>query len=256
MSRETAWWELSHWAGTLKQLGTASRLAESEVQARVPYPDGYDPDASEFDAEKHRTYGDATDAHRMSVTIVEKDGYTSNLDSLDEMADRPHALDQIMAIVVNVGRATPSVEIRLRRNGGLSVEVAGDDRNWVAGLRQQLEAALKPRHRLHAPFGSDPFNFAASGLLGFFVVFIGIDQILYYSAHWSTKTGRLLLSIGLGCLWAAACGALAWASAKRTEVLPDDGVPRYERWRNKVLGWTGAVILAVIGTALYSVVAR
>jgi hypothetical protein len=28
------------------------------------------------------------------------------------------------------------------------------------------------------------------------------------------------------------------------------GVPRYERWRNNVLGWTGVVILAVIATAL------
>ncbi len=91
-------------------------------------------------------------------------------------------------------------------------------------------------------------------MVGFFVVFIGMDQALYYAAHWS-KPGRGLVSLGLGLLWAAACGALAWASAKHTEVLPDDGVPRYERWRNKVLAWTGAVILAIIATVLYSVVA-
>ncbi len=255
MSQETTWWEMSHWAGPLKQLETAARIAEREVQARVPFPEGYDPDAPGFDAEKHRAHEEAREAHRISVSIVERDGYTSHLDSLDEMIERPtHTLDQIMAIVIKVGRDTPSAEIRLRRNGGLAVEVVGHDRNWVAGLRQQLEAALKPTRRLHAPLGSDPINFAWAGMVGFFVVFIGMDQALYYAAHWS-KPERGLVSLGLGLLWAAACGALAWASAKHTEVLPDDGVPRYERWRNKVLAWTGAVILAIIATALYSVVA-
>lgn len=256
MSEETTWWESSHWAGTLNQLEAAARIAEREVQARVPYPDGYDPDAPGFDADKHRAYADATDAHRVSITIVEKDGYTSNLETLDEMIQRPaHALDQIVAVIITLGRGTPSAEIRLRRNNGLAVEVVGRDRIWVAGLRQQLEAALKPRHRLHAPFGSEPLNFGLAGMAGFFVVFIGVDQALRYGADWSTETGRVLLSAGLGLLWAAACGALAWASAKFTEVLPDDGMPRYERWRKRVLGWTGAVVLAVIGTSLYSVIA-
>jgi hypothetical protein len=255
MSQETTWWEMSHWAGPLKQLETAARIAEREVQARVPFPDGYDPEAPGFDAEKHRAHVDASEAHRISVSIVERDGYTSHLDSLDDLIERPaHTLDQIMAIVIKIGRGTPSAEIRLRRNGGLAVEVVGHDRNWVAGLRQQLEAALKPTRRLHAPLGSDPINFAWAGMVGFFVVFIGMDQALYYAAHWS-KPGRGLVSLGLALLWAAACGALAWASAKHTEVLLDDGVPRYERWRNKVLAWTGAVILAIIATALYSVVA-
>jgi hypothetical protein len=72
-----------------------------------------------------------------------------------------------MAIVIKIGRGTPSAEIRLRRNGGLAVEVVGHDRNWVAGLRQQLEAALKPTRRLHAPLGSDPINFAWAGMVGF-----------------------------------------------------------------------------------------
>jgi hypothetical protein len=255
MSRETAWWEMSHWAGTLKQLEAAARIAEREVQARVPFPEGYDPDAPGFDAEKHEAYLEARSAHVISVTIVEKDGYTSHLDSLDEMVERPaHTLDQITAIAIDIGRGTPSAEIRLRRNNGLAVEVVGYDRNWVAGLRQQLEAALRPIRRLHAPFGSEPINFALPGMIGFLAVFIGIDQALYYAAHWSTKTGRVLVSLGLGVVWAATCGALAWASAKRSEVLPEDGLPRYERWRGRVLGSTGAVILAVIGTALYSLI--
>jgi hypothetical protein len=254
MTRETAWWETSHWAGALKQLEAAARIAEREVQARVPFPEGYDPDApGKYDEEKHRAYLGAEKAHEVSVAIVENDGYTSHLDSLDEMIERPaHTLDQITAVVINIGRGLPSVEIRVRNNNGLAVEVVGHDRNWVAGLRQQLEAALKPTRRLHAPFGSEPFNWGLVGLGSFFVVFIALDQT-FKAAGWS-EAARVGVSLGIASLWAFACAALAWASAERSEVLPEDGLPRYERWRTRVLGWTGAVILAVIGTALYSLI--
>lgn len=254
MTRESASWTRSHWAGTLKQLEAAAQTAQREVQALVPFPADFDPDGPEYDREKHREYLAAESAHRLSVTVIEQGGYTSRLDSLDEMANRPpYTLDEITAIIIGVGQGTPSAEIRLGVNG-LAVEVNGNDRNWVAGLRQQLDAALKPRHRLHAPLASEPTVLMLPGMVGFFAIFIGLDQALYYGAHWSTKTARVAVSAGVALLWLGACGALAWASAKNAEVLPEDGLPRYERWRKRTLGWAGTVILGVIGTALYSLV--
>jgi hypothetical protein len=226
-----------------------------EVQALVSFPEDYEPDGPEYDRKKHQEYLAADSAHRLSVTIIEHGGYTSHLDSLDEMVDRPpYTLEEIAAVIIEVGQGTPSAEIRLGANG-LAVEVKGNDRNWVAGLRQQLEAALKPRHRLHAPMASEPITLALPAMIGFFVIFVGLDQALYYGPHWSTKVARVAVSLGLAFLWAGACGALGWASAKHAEVLPEDGLPRYERWRKRALGWAGAVILGVIGTALYSLLA-
>jgi hypothetical protein len=92
-------------------------------------------------------------------------------------------------------------------------------------------------------------------MIGFSVIFVGLDQALYYGPHWSTKAARVAVSLGLAFLWAGACGALGCASAKHLEVLPDGGLPRYERWRKRALGWAGAVILGVLGTALYSLLA-
>jgi hypothetical protein len=226
-----------------------------EVQALVPFPEGYDPECSGFDREKYREYDAASSAHHLSVRIIERDGYTSNLDSLDQMVDRPpHTLDEIEAIVIDVGQRTPSAEIRLGVNG-LAVEIRGSNRIWVAGLRQQLETALKPRYRLHAPLASEPIAMALPAMIGFFVIFVGLDQALYYGPDWSTKAGRVAVSGCLALLWAGACGAFGWASARRCGVLPEDGLPRYERWRKRVLGWTGAVVLGVVGTAAYSLVA-
>ena len=226
-----------------------------EVQGQVPFPEDYDPDGPDYDRRKHQEYLAADSAHHLTVTIIERGGYTSHLDSLDEMVNRPpYTLDEIAAVIIDVGQGTPSAEIRVGVNG-LAVEVQGNDRNWVAGLRQQLEAALRPRYRLHAPLASEPIVLGLPALIGFFVIFTGIDQALYYGPHWSTKAARVAVSLGLAFLWAGACGALGWASSKHSEVLPEDGVPRYERWRKRVLGWTGAVILAVVGTALYSLAA-
>jgi hypothetical protein len=111
---------------------------------------------------------------------------------------------------------------------------------------------LKPKYRLHAPFGSEPLNFFIIGMVGFFVVFLGLDLALHYGSIDTTESERVIISLGAAVLWALACGALGWASAKRTEVLSDDGVPRYEKWRRRVLGWAGAVILGIVGTAIYS----
>lgn len=170
------------------------------------------------------------------------------------MVNRPtYTLDEITAIIIGVGRGTPSAEIRLGVNG-LSVEVNGNDRNWVAGLRQQLDAALKEAASSRS-YGVGTDRIGVPAMVGFFVIFIGLDQALYYGAHWSTKAARVAVSAGVALLWVGACGALGWASAKNAEVLPEDGLSRYERWRKRALGWAGTVILGVIGTALYSLVA-
>jgi hypothetical protein len=118
MSRESASWELSHWAGTLKQLETAALIALREVQAVVPFPEDYDPEAPGYDQAKHQVYLAAEYAHKVSVTIIEQGGYTSHLDSLDTLVDRPpYSLDEIMAVVIQLGQGTPSAEIRLGVKG-------------------------------------------------------------------------------------------------------------------------------------------
>jgi hypothetical protein len=102
---------------------------------------------------------------------------------------------------------------------------------------------------------SDQFALTVLATIGSGVIFFGLDQALYYGPHWSTVAARVGVALALALLWAGALGALAWTSANNSEVIPDGGLPRYERWRIRVMAWTGTVILAVVGTAIYGIIA-
>jgi hypothetical protein len=251
-SRETAEWTRSHWAGTLGQLAAASRLASDKVQAQVPYPKDYDPDGPDYDSDQAAAYRDAAGAREVAIVVGEEDGYSSHLDSLDELTKRPQqTLKRIISISISVGRGytAPSVTIRAGENG-LSVEVIGYDRTWTAGLRHELERALQPTQRLRSPLARDPWLYVVA-FVGFYAVWIGLDQIFLAAGGWS-RAARLLVSIAAALLFVAAVAAIGWASAKRFEVLPEGDLSRYERWRTRVLAATGGVAIAVVGSALYA----
>jgi len=227
--RDVTEWKWSQWAGTLGQLHEAAALAQIKVQAQ----------SAEL--------GD-----HVEVEVRERHGYShhaENLDYLTQISERD--IGQIERVEVTIGRtySGPGVEIRASEFG-LSVQVAGSERTWTAGLRHELEQVLRPRWRLHAPGMGDPGWAVGATPFVFLGVWIGLAAILASGNVW-TETARVLFSLGAGALSALALSGTIWASARTLELLPKGAMPRYQRWRKMVLAGVGAVVVGIIASALY-----
>jgi hypothetical protein len=249
-------WEWSHWAGTVAQLVEAARLSMEKVRALAPYPEGYDPEAPGYDREKHRAWDKAKAAHRLSVSVAEKDGYSSDLRDLTELADMPErSLGKIEHIWVTVGDGPylpPSVNMSASRHGGLSVKINGYERTWTAGLRHELEHILRPARRLYAPlFGSDVATFFAGTVAVNFVLY-GVAGLLTATTDWGRLT-RAFVGLGCAVVVGLAIAAVWFASSAKLELLRPGQEPRYQRWRGKLLAAVSAVILSVIASVIYAV---
>jgi hypothetical protein len=253
--KDSTGWELSHWAGSPADLVEAVRLAVAKVTALAPYPEGYDPEDREqrFDAEKAAASRAAETAAKLSISITEHDGYSSELADINELAELPErSFDSITSIAINVGAgpySAPAVSIRVSRDEGLSVKIHGYERSWTAGLRHQLEEILQPARRLHAPL-------IRSGLHAWLIGGVASQLALYgpliVLATISDVQRPTRNAIALGSMAAVLLVmALVWfASSRRFELLRPGQQPRYPRWRTKLLGAVAAVLLGVIATVI------
>lgn len=249
-------WELSHWAGPPSQLVEAVRLAIAKLAALAPYPEDAGPD-DRFDPyeviERQRAQVAADKAARLSITVGEQDGYSSKLAGLDELAELPErSFDSIRLIAIDVGASgysTPGVSFRLSRHEGLSVDIRGYERSWTAGLRHQLESILEPEHRPRPRLMRAYYHAVWIAGAVWNVVF---DGILWGGlAPISDLEGSARLAIAAACATPfALLVILAWVSSKRFELLRPGQLPRYQRWRKKLLAAAGAVCLGVIATII------
>lgn len=254
--KDSTEWAWTHWAGSIAQLTEAARLAMEKVRALAPYPDDYDPKAPGYDSAKHKAWLRAEDAHRLSISTAEKDGYSSELADLAELDEIPERnFDEIESIAITVGNgpySPPSVIMRASRHGGLSLTVNGYERTWTAGLRHELEQVLRPTRRLYAPLvGQDPGSIIAV-VLAFNVVLYGLVISLNAATDWELAT-RGVVALGCALVAALAIQAVRVASSRQLELLRPGQEPRYQRWRGKLFAGVWAVILSVIASLIYAV---
>lgn len=248
-------WELSHWAGPPSQLEEAVRLAITRLAALAPYPDDADPDDRDVRpkiAERDRARLAAETAARLSITVGEDDGYSSELAGLDELAALPErSFDSIRLIAIDVGArgySTPGVSFRLSRHEGLSVDIRGYERSWTAGLRHQLESILEPAYRPRPRLMRTSYH--AVGIPGavWNILFTGVALGL---APISDLKPLTRLAIGAACATLfALLVILAWVLSKRFELLRPGQQPRYQRCRKKLLAAAWAVLLGVIASLI------
>ena len=241
---------------TVSQLVEAARLGAEALATLCPYPEGFDPaDMAQYDAGKRRAYDEAEQARKEVVSVQEKDGYSREFDDLEQLAQIPEqSLESVRSIAITLGGSSyvpPAVTIRatgsvwLGLGGRLSVEIAGRDRTWTAGLRHRLEALLEPRWRLHAPFLNRPaVTIIFPGVL-VLIVFFGVAYTLKWLNVEPRSTRLIVANVAMG-LSVMISIALVWASSRRVEFLPEGGLPLYQRWRARLLAWTGAVVIGVI----------
>jgi hypothetical protein len=246
-------WKWPQWAGTPEQLAAAGRLAMKKVRALAPYPEGYDPDAPDRSLGMYKAWLDAENAHYVSISVEDKDGYRGPLVDLDALANFPdRSLDAVTSISVTVGAGILTVTIRATRISGLSVAISGYERTWTAGLRHELEGVLKPAWRLRAPLIGDGFAAWFTGCAAFTVIFNGIQVSLAAATDLRSPT-RLAIGLGTAVVVLIALAAVWFASSLKLELLGPGEQPRYQRWRGKLLGAIGALILSVIAAAIYGI---
>lgn len=259
--RSSTEWHLRRWAGTTAQLAEAARIAAARVTALAPYPEDYDPDApGSFGAEKRRVWDAAKTAERLEITVDEQDGYSSQLTSIDELENLPErSLHSITTIAVSVGGrpySPPAVQIRFRRESGLSVDVHGYGRAWTAGVRHELEPVLEPEPRVQASIVASSARSWLTGTAVYLVSLVGMflaaaerfeDLSTATTAAMSFVISYATLALTVVVLWLLG----EWAPC---ELLREGERPRYQRWRKAVLGGLAAIVLSVIAAAIFGLV--
>jgi hypothetical protein len=198
--RDVAEWKWPQWAGTLEQLHQAASLALPKLHAFAPFPEPYDADHP-WDPQReerpinprHQNYLEAVNVRKIEVVVEERDGYTHQAETLDYLTHIPdHTIGDIEKIVITLGKgyAPPGIELRVS-SAGLATRIVGFERTWTAGLRHELEKALKPRWRLHAPA---PFLPVVSDFTGIafasFLVFVGLIVIFKAGSSWPRTPAR------------------------------------------------------------------
>lgn len=245
---DRAKWEIRPWAGTIDQLKRAAQQCEARVAAVLPHPADYDPEAGDqpFDAEKFSEWQDAEDARRVVIKIVEADGFSRKLTSIQDLEDLgSDRLDRIDGIDIDIGGGgytNPSAGITASRDRGLSISLAGPDRTWTAGLRHELESELRPAGKLRPlPVGEDAYFGIA--MLVFYLLLIGLGVYLYNQTEWPVAP-RWGLAMGIASL-AAVIVVTVGVRLPTLELLAPASRPAYERWRSRIAAATGAVILGI-----------
>jgi len=111
---------------------------------------------------EHRRYGvffaawlDADRARKVQILIIEDDGFNRSLTAIDDLGDVPaDHLSRVGVIDLEIGGngfIARSAKISVSRRNGLEMRVCRRNRTWTAGLRHELQDALKPADRLRPP---------------------------------------------------------------------------------------------------------
>jgi len=249
---DRAEWRVKPWAGTIEQLKRAAQRCETMVANAVPYPPDYDPDDHKrFDGEKHRRWMAAEAAHTVKIQVLEENGFSRRLTSIEDLDDLGiDQLQRIKGIDVDIGGsgyANPSAGLTTSTELGLSVTLAGPDRTWTAGLRHELEEILAPAGKLRPlPLGEEAYLIIVPLL--FFALGIGLSEYLEAHSDWSQGV-RSAASYGIAALAALVVAAVGWR-LPTLELLTPGGKPAYERWRSRILAALGAVILGIAASLI------
>ncbi len=195
--------------------------------------------------------------HSVGVVVEERGGYTHHAEDLDYLLTIPeHSITDIVKVAVTIGRggvAPPGVAIRVSTEAGLAVQVVGYERTWTAGLRHELEKALRCPWRLRAPLPfpqREPYIAAGVPLL---IVSIAFNSVLRHQETWE-EPERVGVALGAGVVASLAFAWVIWASALRLELVTRDGQPRYQRWRRRVTGALSAILIALAASFIYALV--
>jgi hypothetical protein len=232
--------EWRQWAGSLRDLADAGRLAADELG-------GWDPNQLDI-------HGWGVKAE---ITVCERKGLTSNFSDVAELPTvvDPRDLGNIKTVVIDVSRLKPRARVTITAaapafRNGMEFAVGGEDRTRVEGLMHRLEALLVPRERLGLLVARNTWLISATVI--FWIALLGIGLVLKYAFGVPPVT-RIAVAASSSAALALAAGLLAWASPT-LEILDPGSTPRFQRWRAKVLAAVGALVVGVIGSVLATVI--
>ena len=188
--------------------------------------------------------------------VEEKEGFTKRPATVEEFAALSDTTRRsVENIVITVGGAygAPRGELRCGKSyiHGMILEVEGFDRTWTAGVKHELTTILKPRWRLHAPGVRSENVWIALAPASFFVFFLGFVALFVDVAHWARGVSAGAAFVG-GAL-AVGSVVLIGIAGPQFELLAPGERPRYQRWRGRVFSAVGAVVLALIASAIWAV---
>lgn len=250
-------WRILPWAGTVEQVRRAAQQCEAKVAVAASFPEGYDPEAAgrRFDGKKHEEWRNAERAREVVVRIAERGGYSRKLTSLEDLDELSGDwLNRIADIDIDIGGggySSPSAGISVSKDRGLSIRLVGPDRTWTAGLRHELDEMLKPPGKLR-PLPLSEGAYVGLAILAFAAIYFGLLFYLDSQTDWSDAAG---VGVPLGvAAFAAVTIAVVGIRLPALELLSPGDKPAYERWRRRILGAAGAVVLSIVASFLAGLV--